>query len=265
METQKYREGIEVTDGAWEGIPNDVYHRLPQASSSQLRKLERSAAHMVAPSESSPALAFGSACHMAVLEPELFSKSYYVKDWDGRTKEGKARAAEVAHMTELRPSDMDAIQGMLAALRADRNASAYLWGADGINELSMVGGGMRCRFDRYVPRHVIGVDLKTTTDARPDAFARDAAKYGYHLQACHYMKTHEATTGVQLGGFVFVAVEKAYPHGIGIYFFGPQTMQAAEEKHARLLTDFTTAVNKKEFTAYDTTPQELELPAWALR
>lgn len=265
MEVKQWSEGIEVTDGVWAGIPNEVYHRLPQASSSQLRRLERSAAHMMAPSEPTQAMVFGSAVHAAVLEPELFAREYYVKDWDGRTKEGKARASECAHMTELRPSDMDAIQGIVDALKADVNASKFLYGADGLPELSMIGCGMRCRFDRYLVKHGIGVDLKTTQDARPEAFARDAAKYGYHMQAYHYMRTHALATGAPLKAFVFIAVEKVYPYGIGIYHFGPQTMQAAEEKHADLLTKFSAAVNLQKFECYDTTPQELELPAWALR
>lgn len=265
MEVKKWSEGVEVTDGVWAGIPNDVYHRLPQASSSQLRRLERSAAHMMAPSEQTQAMAFGSAVHAAVLEPDLFARQYYIKDWDGRTKEGKARSEAVAHMTELRPSEWDAVQGIVEALKADPNASKYLYGAEGLPELSMVGRGMRSRFDRYLTRHSIGVDLKTTQDARPEAFARDAAKYGYHMQAYHYMRTHAAATGTPLKAFVFVAVEKTYPHGIGIYYFGPQTMLVAEEKHADLLTKFTAVVNLQEFSCYDTTPQELELPAWAFR
>ena len=265
MDVKKWSEGVEVTDGVWAGIPNEVYHRLPHASSSQLRRLERSAAHMMAPSEPTQAMAFGSAVHAAVLEEDLFEQTYYVKDWDGRTKEGKARSEEVAHMTELRPGEWDAVHGIVEALKADVNASKYLYGVEGLPELSMVGGGMRCRFDRYLTRHGIGVDLKTTQDARPEAFARDAAKYGYHMQAYHYMRAHEAATGAPLKAFVFVAVEKVHPYGIGIYYFGPQTMQVAEEKHAGLLTKFSAAVNLQEFACYDTTPQELELPAWALR
>lgn len=58
-------------------------------------------------------------------------------------------------------------------------------------------------------------DLKTTTDASPDACIRAVVTYGYDFQAAHYLDTWEAATG-ERRSFRFVFVEKAPPYGVSV-------------------------------------------------
>ena len=74
---------------------------------SDLLKLQKSPAHakwaMEHPAEPTPALAFGTAVHMAVLEPEEFAKNYKVAQFDARTKEGKAERQDALDHGERQP------------------------------------------------------------------------------------------------------------------------------------------------------------------
>ena len=63
-------------------MPAAIYHGTKALSKSGLDQFRKSPAHFRAwqdgttKNESSPALEFGTAVHMAILEPELFAKSY---------------------------------------------------------------------------------------------------------------------------------------------------------------------------------------------
>ena len=64
------------------------------------------------------------------------------------------------------------------------------------------------------------VDLKTTMDASPDAFARTAANFNYPLQAAYYVDGLQAA-GIAspdaVTSFVFLVVEKTPPYGVAVY------------------------------------------------
>lgn len=58
-------------------------------------------------------------------------------------------------------------------------------------------------------------DLKTTTDAKPEAVRRSVESYGYHIQAAHYLDTWRAAGG-EARGIRFVFVEKSPPHEVSV-------------------------------------------------
>lgn len=58
-------------------------------------------------------------------------------------------------------------------------------------------------------------DLKTTTDASPDAVIRAVETYGYDVQAAHYLDVWETVTG-ERRAFRFVFVEKDPPHEVAV-------------------------------------------------
>ena len=59
------------------------------------------------------------------------------------------------------------------------------------------------------------LDLKTTTDASPEACIRAVTAYGYDVQAAHYLETWNAATGEDRR-FLFLFVEKEAPHGCSL-------------------------------------------------
>ena len=52
------------------------------------------------------------------------------------------------------------------------------------------------------------VDLKTTQDCMPEAFAKSIAQYRYHVQAALYSDAFYWATGKPLADFVFLAIER---------------------------------------------------------
>lgn len=144
-----------------------------------------------------------------------------VKDWDARTKEGKARAAEVEELglEVISAEDWKLAHDMAAAVAAHPVASKLF--TDGRAEVSVYGEdpetgvAKRGRFDWWRDDNTI-VDLKTAQDASPGGFARAVATYKYHVQNAWYSDL-AALNGRPPERFVFVAVEKSAPHLIGIY------------------------------------------------
>ena len=59
------------------------------------------------------------------------------------------------------------------------------------------------------------IDIKTTTNASPDACVRSVADFGYDFQAAHYLDVWEAATG-ERREFRFVFIEKEPPFGISV-------------------------------------------------
>ena len=74
----------------------------------------------------------------------------------------------------------------------------------------------RCRVDNAPadPRLPL-IDIKSTTDASTDAVIASIARYGYDVQAAHYLDTWEAATG-ERRRFRFVFIEKEPPHEVAV-------------------------------------------------
>lgn len=68
----------------------------------------------------------------------------------------------------------------------------------------------RCRPD-YIHSSGIIVDLKSTLDASPAAFAKSCANSRYHVQDAFYSEGFYQAAGEWPRGFVFIAVEKPRP------------------------------------------------------
>ena len=106
------------------------------------------------------------------------------------------------------------------------------------------------------------VDIKTTTDARPDAFARSIATYGYHFQAAHYLAGMRAN-GVDVVGFVVIAVESRAPHGVAVYELDAEALEVGEERRRALLSTLAECRASGRWPGYRT--QTISLPRWAAR
>ena len=82
----------------------------------------------------------------------------------------------------------------------------------------------RARPDALDPNGLI-VDLKTSQDASPDAFARTAATFKYHLQAAWYIDgLHAAGVTPEQTAFAFVVIEKTPPHSVGTYVLDAESL-----------------------------------------
>lgn len=259
-----------------DGLSNADYHAHPAISKSGLDKIAKSPAHYKAAREAehegSDALVFGSAFHDYILLPATFQTAYTVlpPDFNGRTKEGKAMLESIhqSGQTVLKAEWLTAIEGMAAAIAAHPKASALLQGGRAEQSIFWTdedsGIDCRCRPDYLHPGGII-VDLKSTTDASPEEFARSVAKYRYHVQDAFYSEGYYQATGQWPRGFVFIAVEKTAPYAVACYSLDDDAKAYGHELFRRDLETLLEAEKSQEWTAYSQEIETLSLPAWAYR
>lgn len=251
-------------------ITNEQYHADPAVSASHVKEAMRSPYHYWArfldpnrkPVEPTTAMRFGSLVHTAVLEPEELLQRYGVAP-DRRTKAGKEQAERMAAdgIEAITETDMTIALSMAASVRNHPAAAALL--AKGKAEQSFwwddlpTGLRCKCRPDWYHGTTI--VDLKTCQDASPAAFASSVAKFGYHIQAAHYLAgLHGAER------FVFVAVEKTAPYAIAVYELDQAAMALGRTMRDNALEVIATCKAADSWPGYgDTSVQTLSLPHWA--
>ena len=257
-------------------MPNADYHASPAISKSGLDKIAKSPAHYraakEAPAEITDAMVIGSAFHDYILLPEVFQTAYTVlpEDFNGRTKDGKAylETIKASGQTILKAEWLKDIQGMAAAVAAHPKAAALLSG--GHSEVSMfwqdadTGIDCRCRPDYINPAGII-VDLKSTADAGPAAFAKSCANFRYHVQDAFYSEGYYQAAGTWPRGFVFIAVEKTAPYAVACYTLDDVAKEKGRELYQQDLQTLQAAQAANEWPAYSDQIETLTLPAWALR
>lgn len=223
------------------------------------------------PNEPTPAMIIGSATHAAVLEPETFEKIYTRRPngIDGRTKDGKAQleALRASGKEMLTGEDWDLAMAMRKAVATHPVAKQYL--TDGVAEMSVyakcdiTGLHLKCRPDWL---NGMIVDLKTTEDASPDGFMRSVVKYGYDIQQFHYQRVLELATGETSPPFIFIAVEKKYPHAVGCYMLDPHGVERAGQCAMRNISKIKECRESGVWPDFSSEgASELFVPQWARR
>jgi hypothetical protein len=277
--TTTTQPGAVAAPASLSGFVSDMdeatYHARPEISSGFVRTLlQRSPADARAeaeePAAETPALVVGRAVHARILEPESFAERFAIAPKvDRRTKAGKEAWAafcgahpDAAHLSE---SDGELIEGIAEAIEGHPLASALLRNGD--PELSgfwidpETGVNCRCRFD-WLRSDRTGVDLKTTTDASPDAFQRSIAKYGYHVQAAWYAMGYQAITGEALTDFVFLCVEKAPPYAVGLYRIDSAALELGARQARLALRTIADCQARDHWPAYAERVEPISVPEW---
>jgi hypothetical protein len=205
-----------------------------------------------------PAMVLGSALHCAVLEPGMYAERYVIAPkFDRRTKAGKeqAEAWELATdgVTGITAEQDQAVQAMKHAIRSHSAAARLLNGTR--CEVPVEGEIEGVQFKGVIDAlgKSYAVDIKTTTDASPEAFRKQASNLDYHLQAVIY--TH--LTGKR---FKWIAVESAPPYNAVVYEPTPDSMDAANAYLRNLIADFIAWDGRP--VGYGENIYELELPPW---
>lgn len=266
--------------GITHGVPSAQYHakRLGLVSNTALDKFAHAPllyrtwldAPDVAPSA---AFALGSALHCAALEPLLFADLYVVEPSFGdcrKTANKSARDEWRARNTGrswLSAEDMAAIDGMCRSLRAHPVIGPLL--DCGHSEVTAVWddpeSGLRCkaRADRWSPDFQAVLDLKTTDDARPGAFARSCEQYGYDRQEAHYRRGFGACDA-PVEYFIFGAVEKTAPYLCAAYTLHAESVAEADALNRGLMARLAECVRSDTWPGLQAGIPELRLRAWSL-
>lgn len=256
-------------------MTESTYRYHAEVSNSELGLLEKSPAHLKAKIwESTPAMLFGSAYHMAILEQVRFLETYLVApEINGRTKAGKVQYADLMARVAvegrilIKQENMDRIQAMKKVLRSHTVASGLL--TEGKPEVSVfwqdaeTGLGCKCRVD-YIRESLRAVtDLKTTQDASLNGFRRSIANFGYHRQAGYYLEGLTNATGDMWDTWIFVAQESKPPYGVAVYLLEPEDIQQGWQEAKELLRVYKDCKEKDVWPGYPDRVQTISLPRWA--
>ncbi len=229
---------MEYADRELLTIPAAEYHAARGINSGSIIAGLRSMRHMEASllrteREPSRSMIVGSALHILALEPNRASEIVTAPDVDRRTKAGKEQwesfnAGLAAGTLVLTADEAASVHAMAATLRDHRIAADLL--RDGVAEQSIfwtrsvLGASdtfqCKARLDWIIDDGTI-LDIKTTRDASPQAFARAAASYKYAHQAAWYW---DALAAAATNGhapkptrYIIAAVENIAPFDVALY------------------------------------------------
>lgn len=284
-----------IAAGSYPGIAHETYLRWPLCSSSRLRTLQRSPAHMRAeidtPRKQTDAMLLGSAVHAAILEPDTFASRYVTAQRCTAVKKDKEQCANngilcdpqlgwlcgvhckglpVANdpsLTVIAPEQMTTALAVRDSVLRHPRAKSLLSG-DGENELSLcwvdAETGVRCkaRYDRLHRGLTTIVDVKTTDDAGRESFSKSIYSWGYHIQNAFYLDGARQS-GLDAETFAFVAVEKSAPFAVGVYVIEPEAQDYAYRQMRALLRRYAECVETGVYPAYGDDIEYIGLPKWA--
>lgn len=262
--------------GVHDGMPAADYHAVEALSSSGIRKLLQSPLHYRLyrdrPSEPTAAMLFGTAVHCGVLEPDTFAdRVVCAPDVNKRTNAGRDLLAaferDNAGRVILSPDDYARACTTVAAVRAHAAARKLLDGAEVEKSIFWIDGGYKvpckARFDAW--QGGIVVDLKTTTDASPDEFAKSIANFYYHAQAAMYCSGAEHALNRSPDAFVFVVVESLPPHAVACYQLPNAAILAGMHLVNRAQARYAEVLASGQWTGYPETIEVIQLPRYAMR
>lgn len=180
------------------------------------------------PSES---MIVGTLFHAMVLEADTLANQFIIApEVDRRTKEGKATWASFVESSDGREVVTDqqwqTAEAMTKSLRSERSIMALLekrilcersirWNQDGLQA--------KCRPDALGEGGIL-LDLKSTRDPSPLAFAKSIANYGYHRQQPWY-GLGLAAAGYPVEHYVLIACRNTAPYEVAAYQLGAESLR----------------------------------------
>lgn len=271
----------EVDPGHYPDMPAEDYHSGPGTSKSQLDKIAESPltywSSYLDPErperKQTDAMVFGSAVHVAVLEPDLITQKIVVEPgFNRRTEKGRAEASAFAeeHKAKiiLSPEDHQRMLKVRDAVYRDPAARALL--TNGMPEQSLfarcpeTGELIKCRPDWLTYAGGM-IDVKTTKDASGFGFGREASTYRYDVSAGWYTNIPRILFGELPPFFVLLAVEPTYPFNVGVYEVEPPVRESGLQKGMRDLRRLIQCRAENRWPSYtDGAVQPLQFPAYAM-
>jgi len=220
-------------------MPNKEYHSHREyISCSQIKDLLKNPYLFFNPPPHEDKYVFniGSAIHSLILEPEKFDSEFAVAPKvDKRTAKGQKEWADFVAANEdktiLTEEDFYNCIELQKSVLANPDVVKLL--RNGVSEKSYFttledGTKVKVRPDRLRDDNII-VDVKSCRDASPDAFKKDIAKYGYHIQDAYYSDALNAKA------FIFLAIEKEPPFMVGIYVLSPADKELGRTLYKKAL------------------------------
>lgn len=248
------------------------YRQAEGVNKSTLWNLRKSPAHykyfLENQREDTAAFAFGRAVHAAILTPSAFKKDFVVipEGIDRRTKAGKeeyqAFIDASAGKEILTAADAETVKAIVKAFKKNRDAVQLLKGTKREKPLFWTddnGIFCKCRIDAYKAGLI--VDLKTAQDAETETFTKEALRYGYDVQAAHYLDAYQHKESAVRPEWYFIVIEKTEPYAINILRADIGFLDYGFIRRQELIEKLKACQDQKAYPDYGI--NELCLPAWA--
>jgi len=265
------RETFSGDNHAWSvsDMPDSEYHDGYGCSSSDIKLLAHNPQAWAYQQKhwrpDSPQMAFGRLTHTMVLEPHKFVEQYISVDATTRTtkmyKDAVKNNPDKAVVLKSEVQRAQAIQfAVFACKQIDFNE---------VREASMIEasgfwheGDILCKFRPDLMAADALWDLKTTTDASPDAFQHQVMRYGYHTSAAWYLRGANKVFGNAPRRFFWIAVEKEAPHAVQVYEATTELLEAGLQVCKRGIANYRECQQTRTYPAYATQVLSMDLPAY---
>lgn len=245
---------LTITEPGIYDVPELDYHADPveggSFSSTMAKQILKSPAHLRSyldsPRVEKKEFDFGHIVHAGVLGVGLEVEVLDFPDYKTKAAQTAKADAYAAGRVPVIERDYAPARAAIKAVR-EHEIAGPLFAGGGVPESSAfaidptTGLWLRGRFDWTTPNRVL-VDLKSTRDGSPRAFARSAADLGYDVQDAFYRHVYELATGEPARGFVFVTVESSAPHLVDVHQgdddwhgLGTAKMRRAIDRYKRAL------------------------------
>jgi hypothetical protein len=266
----KKLEDSGVVLNEWIDIDDDLYHSLPGLSSTMAKYLDIECPlklkHKMESEEEekqSEALIMGRAIHKYILEVDDFDDYFIIAPTnDKRSREWKIfinnNKEDGKHI--LRKKDGEMLNGMLESLRRPKDKdgtntyTGIITNSDSIREKALFTVDRKRNIILKIKVDInldgMFLDLKSTKNANPKIFIKDAANLGYALQAAFYIYVAK-TAGKKAETFGFIPIEKEPPYVHSVVLLSDEDIALANTKTERLIDEFAFCINNDIWYGYD--------------
>lgn len=257
-----------MNPGTYNDLSLDDYLAVDAASKSRLWTLHsRTPAHCRVQRETTPDMAWGSAAHIAVLEPDRFATTVLRGPSDRRGKKWTEFLDANPGKLVLPEPEFDDVVAMQNTVMQNHQVKALTTRA-GVSEASAFwqdpDSGVDCKIrpDRYVESLALMAELKTTNDASPDTFRRTAMKLGYDLGDAMYSEGWNRAGGGEVEDFIFVVVERDPPYAHAIYQLDEPARLRGRTIMQKALLTYKQCKAAGDWPGYPATVSRLSYPEW---
>lgn len=248
------------------------YRQAEGVNKSTLWNLMKSPAHyryyLTHQREDTAAYRFGRAVHAAILTPTAYKRDFVVipDGIDRRTKAGKeeyqAFLDASAGKETISAEDAQTVRAIVRAFKKNKEAAALLKGTKRERPIFWTDdNGIRCKCRADAFKAGMMIDLKTAADAETETFSREALRYGYDVQAAHYIDGYQHTISGIMPEWYFIVIEKAEPYAINILRADIGFLDYGFIRRQGLIEKLKACQEEKSFPDYGT--NDLMLPYWA--
>lgn len=264
-----------------DSISDQAYHGdRTTISRSDIAAALKSPAHFLTryqnlvPQEETPALKFGQAAHLLMLEPQEFRRRFVESPDFGDQRSVKNRELKARFLSDqppgtlvLTPNEMEQLTGMTEALVKHPIASALF--KDGAFEragyFTDPETGLRCRFkpDCVSKKGSALVDYKTCREADAKSASKNIYAYNYDLQLAYYsLGLKQFGIDPEIRAVVFQ--EKEPPYAVGVYVLDDAFMEIGERKMRLGLGRIKNSIETGDFGGYQTEAENISPPTYAM-